>query len=84
MTRTWPALRRDDWLKRWNQRLKKIGQRIVHIQGDDPRWPQLGDYVFVDRRTNSIVMRHVNLFDIVPTKVLDNLGVKRGAIRIHR
>ncbi len=84
MTRTWPALRRDDWVKGFNQQLKKVGQRLVHIQGDDPRWPQFGDYVLVNRRTNSVVTPHINLFDIAPTKVLDNLGVKRGSIRVKR
>lgn len=84
MTRTWPVVSRDEWVKLLNRQYKKTGQRIVHIQGDDPRWPTLGDYVLVDRRRNSIRTRHINLLDMVPTKVLENLGVKRGAIRIHR
>jgi hypothetical protein len=84
MTRVWPVMSRDDWVKRWNQQLKKIGQRLVHIQGDDPRWPTLGDYVLVNRKSNSIKMQHVNLFDIAPTMMLKKVGVKRSPIKVKR
>ncbi len=67
-----------------NRQLKKAGQRLVHIQSDDPRWPTLGDYVLVNRKSNSIKMQHINLFDIAPPIMLKKVGVKRSPITVKR
>ncbi|HTV59420.1 MAG TPA: hypothetical protein VMJ93_11170 [Verrucomicrobiae bacterium] len=68
---------RERWMRKINQRYRKMNRRLVRTRANDPNWLRLGDYYVVNAKTNEVVCRHITFADFAGIAA-SRFGARRG------